>query len=376
MKLLPSIDKNIYNIINNYINSYSIKLNKQARTRTARVKKIRFSTNKILLSKPDFKHTNKSVTIVSYFYNRRIKYYINKILLAKTINNLHDKNKYNKIIKIFKNKLSTITSYYIHNNTIKNLSTYNKIFINNTDKFLYDMIYKYFLIEVNTIILKQLIYVEKHKFDMFYLLPLKKLIESIYKKQIYFNFVNIKYIYNSAGILSESIVSKIRKKSNRPSIVSKKLFEMFKLPAVNKLTLLDKKYKQKYLQNVKLNKSNCVVNINKDILENFIFKNHSYNTYYKYKNNITNIMNFIKYKYINGIRVEMAGRLTRRHTAERSISNLKYKGNIRDIDSSYKGLSTTVIRGYARSNVQYNLSKSKLRTGSFGIKSWVSSNRH
>jgi hypothetical protein len=65
--------------------------------------------------------------------------------------------------------------------------------------------------------------------------------------------------------------------------------------------------------------------------------------------------------------------LTRRFTASRSVFKVKWKGNLKNIDSSYKGLSTVMLRGHAKSNVQYTNVNSKNRNGSFGIKGWVSS---
>ena len=80
------------------------------------------------------------------------------------------------------------------------------------------------------------------------------------------------------------------------------------------------------------------------------------------------VLSSIKNKSITGIRIEAAGRLTRRNTAERSIYKLRYKGNLKNMDSSYKGFSSVLFRGHAKSNVQYTKLRSKLRIGSFGLK--------
>lgn len=76
----------------------------------------------------------------------------------------------------------------------------------------------------------------------------------------------------------------------------------------------------------------------------------------------------MKNKYVTGIRVEAAGRLTKRNVASRSLFKLRYIGNIKNMDSSYKGLSTVLLRGYEKSNLQYTKLKSHIRIGSFGIK--------
>ena len=76
----------------------------------------------------------------------------------------------------------------------------------------------------------------------------------------------------------------------------------------------------------------------------------------------------IKYKQISGFRLQAKGRLTRRYTASRSISKTTYAGNLLNMDSSYKRLSSVLLRNNLKSNLQYTKLKSKTRIGSFGIK--------
>ena len=86
-------------------------------------------------------------------------------------------------------------------------------------------------------------------------------------------------------------------------------------------------------------------------------------------NNIENIIfNIIKYKKISGLRLEATGRLSRRLTASRSIFKFKYKGSLKNIDSSYKRMPSVVLRGHIKPNIQYTKINSKTRNGSFGIK--------
>jgi hypothetical protein len=80
------------------------------------------------------------------------------------------------------------------------------------------------------------------------------------------------------------------------------------------------------------------------------------------------ILKNTKYKHVTGFRIEANGRLTRRYTASRSISKLRYKGNLLNIDSSYRGLSSVLLKGNLKSNLQVTKLKSKTRIGSFGIK--------
>jgi len=76
----------------------------------------------------------------------------------------------------------------------------------------------------------------------------------------------------------------------------------------------------------------------------------------------------IKHKAVFGVRLEAAGRLSKRLTASRSLFKLRYKGSLKNIDSSYHGLSSTILRGNTKSNLQYTKVSSKTRNGAFGLK--------
>ena len=80
------------------------------------------------------------------------------------------------------------------------------------------------------------------------------------------------------------------------------------------------------------------------------------------------ILDSLKYKDLNGLRLETKGRLSKRRTASKSVFKLLYKGSLKNIDSSYKGLSTIILRGYVKSNIQFTKLSSKTRNGSFGLK--------
>ena len=177
------------------------------------------------------------------------------------------------------------------------------------------------------------------------MLRLNNLLSKIYAKKIEFNLVNLEYLHLNSDILSESIIIKLRNRKNRLLKVLKTSLNMVKLPYSNKL-------------NLKLNLNNLVLNKTNSINENNI---------------IENILNNIKHKSICGVRLEATGRLSRRLTAARSIFKFKYKGSLKNIDSSYKGFSSVVLRGNVKSNIQYTNINSKTRNGSFGIKGWVSS---
>jgi hypothetical protein len=101
-------------------------------------------------------------------------------------------------------------------------------------------------------------------------------------------------------------------------------------------------------------------------LSSFKLRN-SYEAFHSY------IIYSLKHLKLRGVRVEAKGRITRRFTASRSVFKMKWKGGLKNVDSSFKGISTIMLRGYAKSNVQYSFISSKNRNGAYGVKGWVSS---
>src|SRR5436190_609478 len=58
---------------------------------------------------------------------------------------------------------------------------------------------------------KQLIYINKSKFNNSYLQGLTNLVKKIYKKNVQFNFINVKYFYINSDIFTQSLILKLRK---------------------------------------------------------------------------------------------------------------------------------------------------------------------
>ena len=57
------------------------------------------------------------------------------------------------------------------------------------------------------------------------------------------------------------------------------------------------------------------------------------------------MFNSIRYKNMGGIRLEIRGRLTRRYRADRALYKLKWKGGLKNIESSFNKLSSVLYRG-------------------------------
>jgi len=350
INLLPQATELVNKLIKSYFNLYNLKLERKIRSNRLLRRLRKLSSNKIYVSNGEFKHTNNKVVITLYLFNRQ-KFNIDKKIrkgFYKTWSNQDVLNKrwpliqakaIQSIKKWNKKKLVLIDimESYTKNKQIidyKNLSKYiilfyKKLIKKSLDKYL---LHKYY---------QQLVFINKSKFNYNYLQFLKKYIEKIYNKNVEFNLVNLRRFYLNSDILSESITIKIRK--NR-----RKLLKY--------LNTLKRKVKVRNKKNIFyqpiLNKFN---NTDKKYLEEVVLRN-------------------IKYKHVTGFRLETRGRLTRRYTASRSVSKLRYKGNLLNIDSSYRGLSSVLLKGNQKSNLQHTKLNSKTRIGSFGIKGWISSN--
>ena len=375
---IPYISKLAMKFIRNYFYLYNKKIEKKIRRKKIYNRRIKLSINRIFLSKGEFKHTNNKVIITLYIYNRQKnnyllklkKRYINKFLIniislkKNNINKslLSNKNILsNKLILLKKLKKITIngTLALIEANFFKPrvarilrdlrekkkinkfrivsryVDKFYKKFVKKSLKRLF--IYTYY---------KRLIYINNSRFNYTYLQYIKNKLQVLFNKNIEFNFINLKYFYLNSNILSESILLKIRKNRKR---------------LMRHLSNLEKK--------VIIRKKRVILGelIKK---ENLNTKIYLHNNRLLYKNIIKNL----KYKHIVGFRLEANGRLNKRYTASRSINKVKYKGNLLNIDSSYKGLSSVLLRNSLNSNLQYTKLNSKTRIGSFGLKGWVSGN--
>lgn len=77
---------------------------------------------------------------------------------------------------------------------------------------------------------------------------------------------------------------------------------------------------------------------------------------------------------MTGVRIEAAGRLTRRYTAARALYKFRYKGSLQNKDYSLIGddlktdLTTVMLRNYVKANSQHSFACSKRRVGAYGIK--------
>lgn len=311
----------------------------------------KLSSNRIYLSKGEFKHSNNNVLINIYLFNRqkhnyllKLKnIYLKKILKKNTffpfikILKLINFKAMSSIKKINKDKYLLIKALNIVEknekykiNTLKNLSDYGMNIYKKLLKLTMRKLRLYFYY-------KQLIYINKSKLNYNYLLLLKKHLEKLYNKNVEFNLINLKRFYLNSDILSESIKLKLTKNK-------KKMRKIF-----NKLKIKVRIYKKKHFLGFN-NKAQQIIIKHTGLLRRKIINN-------------------LKYRHVTGYRLEANGRLSKRYTAARSVHKLSYNGNLLNIDSSFRKISCVMLKGNLRSNLQFTKVKSKTRIGSYGLKS-------
>lgn len=228
----------------------------------------------------------------------------------------------------------------------------------------------------------------KAKFTNYFIFKLIILVKKIYNKDVEFNIVNLKKMHLNSDIFTQAVSLKLKNRDNKLYRVLKSSLRKIKLPIERKISeKQNKPNRDEFFVNRIRNNiiSSMFINNNandplNDLLLDFypsadnleinIIKRSSVkNRSISLKNSI---LRSLKHMKLRGIRVEAKGRLTRRFTASRSVFKMKWKGGLKNVDSSFKGLSTIMLRGHLKSNVQYSVINSKNRNGAFGVKGWVS----
>ncbi|KDE74987.1 ribosomal protein (mitochondrion) [Aspergillus oryzae 100-8] len=303
-------------LIKGYFNSYNLNIESKLRKEKLRRRLRKLSTNKIFISDGEFKHTNDNVNITLYVYNRQRLNYLLK--LRKRYLSLFRKVTFVRKLQLIRNvglnilnkqqEKSKILTNVLPNYSSKVYSVQNLYYRNFIKKSLKRL--KYYMYY------KQLLYINKAKFENSYLQE--------------FNIINLKYFYYN------TLVRKAKIKDIKLNERSKYFFELENLFKLNNLdttnNLLNKLIEQNKTSSKDLKKV---------------------------------VLNDIKFKRVSGVRLEAAGRLTRRYTASRSQHKVRYSGNLINAYSSIKGYPSAVIRGNYKPNIQYTKLNSKSRIGSF-----------
>jgi len=115
LKLLPAIDKSVYNLLEAYFNlNPSLAGLNMSNTKHSMSKRFkRFSMIKLFIGKPEIKHINSKVIITVYTYNRKKTYFLNKIKKIFNING-HSVKKFSYVKTPKHSTLSRITNFNIN----------------------------------------------------------------------------------------------------------------------------------------------------------------------------------------------------------------------------------------------------------------------
>lgn len=220
------------------------------------------------------------------------------------------------------------------------------------------------------------------KFENPFIVRLTNLVEQLYGKKVEFNIVNLKKLHLNSDILTQAIVLKLKNRKNRYLSVLRSSLNKVKLPNVSRVSEKSIENNNEYFTN-KIR--NTYIN---DMFSHDITKVDSLNellsTFFPSANKLSidtgfspvkrnislknYVFRYLKHFKLAGVRLEAKGRLSKRFTASRSLFKLNFKGGLKNVDSSFKGLSTVMLRGDAKSNVQYSMLHSKYRIGAFGVK--------
>lgn len=410
IKNFPVYDINIYKIIKSYFNMF---FNHQfLKYDYIRPKRRRLSFNKIFLARPEIKHTNSKAIITLYAFNREKFALLKKIkiltLLTKKIINTILSSRRNYLLKIenifFKfNMISAILKdrnllqdFYAYYFTLKTSKSKAKEQANKWIKLIFNkeliLIRKYkFRLNLN-----------KYKFEDKLLYGLSNIIRKLYNKEIEFNIVNLKNIVFNTDLFTQISTLKIKKRNAKVVRIMNIMLNKANLPYLNRiqetgrldnnvsLRLVENKYKTLNIRNILGTRVSTLDKLlNKIYIGAQAVNDKLLPRRLRRPKNILRVaqapihrpgeaglydmvFNSIKYKNMAGIRMEVKGRLTKRYRADRSVYKLRWKGGLKNIDSSFKGLSVRKNRGHINPNVGYSIFASKRRVGAFAVKGWMS----
>nr|QVV23907.1 ribosomal protein S3 [Trichoderma cornu-damae] len=419
LKNIPANDVNINKIIQSYFNLY-FKDHKYIGSRKfILLRRRRTFLRKIYVSNAEIKHTNNKAIITLFTVNREKKILKRKYL---KINKKISQNLIRRYFLLYNNNVSKI--YDIIN---KHKDGYNFLSIDGGYKITKKGFLKYRLKYLNKFIKLKHLYLRKiwsviiskywrthlkflRKYDLMYSLnqykfnkltflpKLSNILNKIIGKKIEYNIINLKSIAYNTDLFTNALALKLKKKKMN---YIKSMFSILNRAYLPKINTIKERTLVKGQKNIdlyldKYKDLNIISNLNNINLDKLL--NEIHNTTYtdkisdkkftvglpttaaavKAKAKANNkkihnlIYNSIGYKNMGGIRLEVKGRLTKRYRADRSIYSLKWKGGLKNVDSSFKRLSSVLFRGNSKSNMTYTLSKSKRRIGAFAVKGWIS----
>jgi hypothetical protein len=395
LKDISSNNLNIYKIIQSYFDLYLrefIDLSDLSHRRKIKLlARKRRTLSKIIISKPIIKYTNNKAKITLFMVNREKSIFKNKYfsmsqkIIAQFTNKYYKFYYKNSLLKLFniinkfKFKYWLLTSLTRKNKFTKYKLEYLNRFIQLKNLYMKNRI-NYIVLQLlkkNLNILRKIelkYSLNQYKLNQLTLLPkLSNFLKNILQKKVEYNIINLKSVTHNADIFTNILGILIRRKRKSSNVMGSidYISNKVHLPKVNSI-------QERAINNSNIDKilmkyydTNLISNVRElNSLDSTII---NFNEFNNSTENIHNtVFNSINYKNTAGLRIEVGGRLTKRYRADRAIYRYRSKGGLRNLYSSYQGLSSTLFRGNSKSNNTYSFFKSKRRIGSFAVKGWIS----
>ena len=214
------------------------------------------------------------------------------------------------------------------------------------------------------------------------LVKLAYIVKNMYNKEVEFNVVELNKMHLNTDIFTQTIALKLKNRKNGLFNVLKSSLSKVDLPNVsrrseryyefNRDDLLVNKIRNSYISSM-IDTSHKTDNLN-DLLLDLFTLSDDLEIQSKYNLPVsleTYVLKSLKHLKLAGVRVEAKGRLTKRFTASKSVFKMRWKGGLKNVDSSFKGIPAVMLRGIVKSNVQYSFLSSKNRIGAYGVKGWI-----
>jgi hypothetical protein len=381
---LPSFTDTINKILKTYFNLFFKNHRDIGLFTYVMLKRRRNFLRRIFISNAEVKHTNDKMLITFYTINReknklkkryfKINKIINKHILEKfftlyysKMRNINNNLKYFLHIDYDSKKYGLKTKRTFLQHKLNSLSKFNVWKFNHMKKVWVYLIRNY-LIKYMWLLRKYtLLYsLNQSKFNkLTFLSILSGILKKILPKKVEYNIVNLKYATNSPDIFTDIVALKLKRKKISRLREMSRILNRTRIPQVNRIKerTFIKRSSDSYLN--KYRDLKLISNLKNNNLDNLLNNTH------KNSNIYNDLYNSIRYKNIGGIRIEVKGRLTKRYRADRSIYSLRWKGGLKNIDSSFQRMNTVLFRGNVNSNLDYGISTSKRRIGAFAVKGWI-----
>lgn len=391
LKNIPMNDVNVNKIIQSYFNLYFKDHKYIGSKKFILLRRRRNLLRRIYVSNAEIKHTNNKAIITLFTVNREKKLLKKKYLkINKKISNnlikryfLLYKSNINKIYEILnkhKNEYAFISDKISKKRFLKYKLEYLNQFITLKNLYLKKIwsviISRYWKTYLRLLRKYDLMYsLNQYKFNNQILLPkLSNILNKIIGKKIEYNIINLKSIAYNTDLFTYALALKLKK--TRMNHI-KSMFSILNRAYLPKINTIKERTLVKGNKNIdlfldKYKDLKVISNLDRTNLDGLLSNIHgTTSTTTNNKEIHETIYNSIGYKNMGGIRLEVKGRLTKRYRADRSIYSLKWKGGLKNVDSSFKRLSSVLFRGNSKSNVSYSLTRSKRRIGAFAVKGWI-----